>query len=179
MNELLKVDVNFNEAMFKTKVDNVFVKLHTAVMLGKLEQVKHFLSDGVYNKYKNTVNILDNNNQRQMYDELNVKSTDIMEINILSDRIEIKVKIISRYMDYIVEKSTGNYISGNNSSRVERINILTFAKKINAKELKLLRECPYCGASVDVNNNGRCNFCRKSFNLEDYDYILTNIETYY
>ena len=106
MEELLKIDTNFNEAMFKTKVDNIFVKLHTAVMLDKLEQVKHFLSDEVYNKYNNKIQELNNNNKIQMYDELNVKSTDIESINILPDKIEIKVRIISRYMDYILEKST-------------------------------------------------------------------------
>ena len=37
--------MEFNEAMFKTKVDNIFVKLLTAVMKGKLEEVDHFISD--------------------------------------------------------------------------------------------------------------------------------------
>lgn len=178
MDELLKIDTNFNEAMFKTKVDNVFVKLHTAVMLGKLEQVKHFLSDEVYNKYDNIIKELDSKNQRQMYDELNVKSTEIESINIFDDRIEIKVKIISRYMDYILEKSTGNYISGNNTSRVEKNNILTFTKKIDTKELKMSRKCPSCGANMDINNYGKCDYCGMIFNLENYDYILTDIVTY-
>lgn len=178
MNELLKIDTNFNEAMFKTKVDNIFVKLHTAVMLGKLEQVKHFLSDDVYNKYQNIINNLNNNNQRQMYDELNVKSTEIENINILEDKIEIKVKIISRYMDYILEKSTGNYLSGNNTSRIEKTNILTFTKKIETKELKMSRKCPSCGANMDLNNYGKCDYCGMVFNLENYDYILTDITTY-
>lgn len=178
MDELLKIDTNFNEAMFKTKVDNVFVKLHTAVMLGRLEQVKHFLSDEIYNKYENIINNLNNNNQRQMYDELNVKSTEIESINILEDKIEIKVKIISRYMDYILEKSTGNYLSGNNTSRVEKTNILTFTKKIETKELKMSRKCPSCGANMDLNNYGKCDYCGMIFNLENYDYILTDIVTY-
>ena len=178
MDELLKIDTNFNEAMFKTKVDNVFVKLHTAVMLGKLEQVKHFLSDEVYNKYDNIIKELDSKNQRQMYDELNVKSTEIESINIFDDRIEIKVKIISRYMDYILEKSTGNFISGNNTSRVEKNNILTFTKKIDTKELKMSRKCPSCGANMNINNYGKCDYCGMIFNLENYDYILTDIVTY-
>ena len=81
-------------------------------------------------------------------------------------------------MDYLLEKSTGNYLSGNNTSRVEKTNILTFAKNIETKELKMSRKCPHCGANMDINNNGKCDYCRKTFNLEDYDYILTNIETY-
>lgn len=178
MDELLKIDSNFNEAMFKTKVDNVFVKLHTAIMLDKLEQVKHFMSDEVYGKYSKILERLNSNNQRQMYDELNVKSTDIEDIKVLDDKIEIKVKIISRYMDYLLDKSTGNYLSGNNTSRVEKTNILTFTKKIDTKNLNLSRRCPNCGATMDINNYGKCDYCGSIFKLDDYDYILTNIETY-
>lgn len=178
MNELLKIDTNFNEAMFKTKVDNIFVKLHTSIMLDKLEQVKHFLSEEVYNTYDSYIKELNSKNIRQMYDELNVKSTQIESINILEDKIEIKVKIISRYMDYLIDKKTGNYISGNNTSRVEKTNILTFVKNRNTKELQMSRKCPSCGANMDINNNGKCSYCGSIFNLKEYDYILTNINTY-
>ena len=178
MDDLLKIDSNFNEAMFKTKVDNIFVKLHTAIMLGRLEQVKHFFNEEVYNKYDNIIKELDSKNQRQMYDELNVKSTDIERINIFDDKIEIKVRIVSRYMEYLLDKITGNYISGNNTSRVEKNNILTFTKKIVTKELKMSRKCPSCGANMDINNYGKCDYCGMIFNLENYDYILTDIVTY-
>ena len=43
----------FNEALFKTKIDNIFVKLFTAIMKGDLKKVDHFISDEVYNKYNN------------------------------------------------------------------------------------------------------------------------------
>ena len=176
MDELLKIDTNFNEAMFKTKVDNIFVKLHTAVMLGNIESVKHFLSDELYNDYNNKVIDLNNKNYRQMYDELNVKSTEIENVNIHPDKIEIKIKIVSRYMDYIIDKDNGNYISGNDKYRIEKNNVLTFTKKIDTKELKMSRKCPGCGSNMDINNYGKCNYCGRIFNLDDYDYILTSIE---
>ena len=37
----------FNEAMFKTKVDNIFVKLFTSIMKGNLDDVKHFINGSV------------------------------------------------------------------------------------------------------------------------------------
>ena len=47
---------DFNEAMFKTKVDNMFVKLLTAVMKGDLTEVDHFISDDGYHKYEDIIN---------------------------------------------------------------------------------------------------------------------------
>ena len=166
----------FNEAMFKTKVDNIFVKLFTAIMKGNLQEVDHFISDNVYNKYQEYINKLDSNDERQMYDELNVKHTDIISRDILEDKEVVKVRIISRYMDYIISKSTGDFIRGDNTRRIEKEYNLTFEKKLDTKDIKIVRKCPGCGASISVNTSGKCEYCGAIYNLEDYDYILVNID---
>ena len=79
LDELVKLDVGFNEASFKSYIDNVFVKLFTAVMLNEVPNVRHFLSDEVYSEYEK---ISADNEARgviQMYDELNVKSSNIIK----------------------------------------------------------------------------------------------------
>ena len=62
-----------------------------------------------------------------------------------------------------------------NSITLALNNILTFTKKRNTKELKISRKCPSCGANMDINNYGKCDYCGMIFNLENYDYILTEI----
>lgn len=166
---------DFNEAMFKTKVDNIFVKLYTCIMKGNLTDVKHFISEDLYNHYTNKINELTKSNKRQMYDEINVKNTSIINRSILEDKEVVDVQIISRYMDYIMDIDTGNIISGDDTRRIEKINILRFEKKINTKDFGLVRKCPGCGASINVNNTGKCEYCDTIFNLEDYDYILMSI----
>ncbi len=168
----------FNEAMFKTKVDNIFVKLFTSIMKGDLSDVDHFISDEVKNKYMTYINELKSKNERQMYDELNVKDTKILSRKELEDKEVIEVEIISRYMDYIIDIDTGETIKGDNTRRIEKRNILVFEKKNDTKDIKLVRKCPGCGASISVNTSGKCDYCGTIYNLEDYDYILTDIQTY-
>ena len=124
MDNLMTIDKTFNEALFITKVNNIFVKLHTAIILNDLESVKHFLNNDVYEKYKRILENLNLHNEQQMFDELNVKKTFIENIEILEDKINITVKIISRYMDYIIDKNTLEYIRGNNTRRIEKNNYL-------------------------------------------------------
>ena len=177
MNELLEVDKSFNEGMFITRVNNIFIMLHSAIMMDDLNRVRHFISYEMEKKYENILNELNKKNIRQMYDELNVKNTTIDKVEILDEKIVIRVTIISRYMDYFVNKDNGKFVSGNNSSRVEKINHLVFEKIKDAKDYKIVRKCPRCGASMDINRSGQCSFCRTIFDAENYDYILTNIET--
>lgn len=166
---------DFNEAMFKTKVDNIFVKLYTCIMKGNLTDVRHFISEELYNNYINKINELISHNKRQMYDEINVKNTMIINRKILEDKEIIDVEIVSRYMDYIIDINTGDLISGDDTRRIERRNILRFEKKLNTKDFGIVRKCPGCGASINVSNTGKCEYCDTIFNLDDYDYILVSI----
>lgn len=166
---------DFNEAMFKTKVDNIFVKLYTCIMKGDLTDVRHFISEELYKNYINKINELISHNKRQMYDEINVKNTMIINRKILEDKEIIDVEIVSRYMDYIIDINTGDLISGDDTRRIERRNILRFEKKLNTKDFGIVRKCPGCGASINVNNTGKCEYCDTIFNLDDYDYILVSI----
>lgn len=168
----------FNEAMFKTKVDNIFVKLFTSIMKGDLSDVDHFVSDEVKNKYMIYINELKSRNERQMYDELNVKNTKILSRKELEDKEVVEVEIISRYMDYIIDIDTGETIKGDDTRRIEKRNILVFEKKNDTKDIKLVRKCPGCGASISVNTSGKCEYCGTIYNLEDYDYILTDIQIF-
>ena len=102
----------FNEAKFKTKVNNIFVKLFTGVMKGNLEEVKLFLSADVLEKYQNVIDEHNSSNERQMYDELNVKDTFISNLSLSGDIInEEKTYVIAELefgakhsKDYILNK---------------------------------------------------------------------------
>ena len=176
MNEILKYDPDFSESKFKTYVDNVFIQLHLAVVTKEIDNVKHFLSEEVYNTYKQKIDNLTKNHQIQMYDEINVAQTEILNYEITNTEMIIKVYILSRYLDYLMDEDA-NYISGDTDVRSERANYLTFIKKINHKESASVRKCPGCGASIDVNANGKCAYCGTIYNLEDKDWVLAHIET--
>ena len=177
LDELVKLDAGFNEASFKSYIDNVFVKLFTAVMLNEVPNVRHFLSDEVYSEYEK---ISADNSARgviQMYDELNVKSSNITGVSITDDEFRIEVLLVSRYMDYLLDSDSGDVISGNNTSRIEVRYKLIFTKKRQFLQQGVVRKCPGCGASIDVNASGKCAYCGTIYNLDDKDWVLTSIET--
>ena len=178
LEKLIKLDPTFTESGFKTKVNNIFVMLHTSLMTDNLKRVDHFISDNVYKEFNNRLQALNNNGQRQMYDELNIKSTNIEKVEITDDKYIVTVKIISKYLDYLVDKISGKYISGNNQNRVEKTNILIFEKLRNSEVQDRVRFCPNCGNSMDINKSGFCEYCHSIYNQEKYDWVLTSIETY-
>ena len=175
MDELLRLDPTFSLPNFITKVDNIYVMLCTSVMTNNLKRVSHFLSDEVYKKYEDKINELNKKNVIQMYDELNVKSTEVIDVKITEEEYIITVRLVSRYMDYLINKDTREFVRGNNSRRIEVENTLVFTKKVGAKKLSAARSCPSCGANMDLNKTGVCPFCGNVFEQDDHDFILTDI----
>lgn len=165
-------DKSYNEANFLSYVDNLFVQVNLAYMKKNLSSIDHFVSDNIYNYLNSKLEQLGEN--REFFDELNVKSTEIIDRKIDNENIIIKVRLISRSVNYIVD-SNNNVISGNNKSRIEQVNILTFMKKIGTSS-GVVRTCPNCGASIDVNKDGKCPFCKSIYDLENHDFVLINWE---
>ena len=78
-------------------------------------------------------------------------------------------------MDYLMDED-GNFISGNNTSRIQKDNYLTFEKLIEGKTLGNVRKCPGCGATLDINRSGKCEYCGSIFDLDKKGWILVNLE---
>ena len=97
INDFLQIDPSFNSSMFLSKVNNIFVKLLTSVMLDNIISIDHFVSDEVYGHYKTIIDQLREKKQRQMYDELNVKQSYIQSIDKVDDRYVISVYLEARY----------------------------------------------------------------------------------
>ena len=173
---IIKEDNTFNEAMFKSYVDNIFVKIYSAIMFDELDTIKHFITEEIYQDLMKKLNELNEKNLRQMYDELNVRFTRIVDRQVIDNKEVVTVELTSRYMDYIIDMNTGDLISGNDTYRIEKVNTLVFEKSLDAKEIDIVRMCPGCGNSMSVNTSGVCDYCGAVFNQEDYDYVLTSIK---
>ena len=162
-----------SNAELESKFSNIFIMLLIGIQSNDLSDVKHFLSDDVYNKYAEVCNRHRNNNEMQLYDEMNVKE---IRINLVDDgNYDVaNVHIVSRYMDYIIDLNTGKKKSGVDDHRVEIDHDLVF-KKIKGVSKGEVVKCPGCGANLDVNHSGKCEYCGSIYSAETYDFVLTSI----
>ena len=172
--DISKYDDTLDNAMFLTKVDNIFVLLYSSIMDRNMNRVKHRITDEIFDKYDKVVKELIDNKQIQMFGELNVKTSEIVDIDDNNGDLIVTVKLITRYLNYITDENH-NYISGDKDTREEHELLLKFRKLKDAEKLKASRHCPTCGSLMDISNNGQCSYCGSIFNTEDYDYILIDI----
>lgn len=174
--EFAKIDNTFTEGMFISKVNNIFIKLFTAIMLDELKEIDHFVGDEVYRFAQETVDKHTSAGTKQMYDELNVKSSKIEKIEVQQDVYKIYVYLEARSFSYVIDSKKGKIVSGNDYMRVQDNYRLTLEKKKDAINQGIAKECFNCGASMDVNDSGICDYCGSVYNQELCDWVLTKIE---
>jgi hypothetical protein len=162
-----------SNAELESKFSNMFIMLLLGIQSNDLDDVKHYLSEDVYNKYLAVCQRHIANNEMQLYDEMNVKQISI-NLSDEGDYDVAYVHIVSRYMDYIIDLDTGNKKSGINDHRIELDHDLVFKKKKDAVKGAVVK-CPGCGANLDVNHSGKCEYCGAIYSAESYDFILTSI----
>ena len=158
------------------KFSNIYIMLLYAFMTNDLEKARHYLSDDMYLKYKSKIDEYIKNNETRMFDEANVANISIESKEIVDNFEIVKVKLISRYMDYVIDSNTKKYKYGVNDHRIEKTNILTFKKNKNYNLDKKIYTCLNCGANIDINFNGVCPYCGKSTDLKYKDYILVDLK---
>lgn len=176
LENLLKQDTEYSESKFKSKVENTFVQIKLSMVTGRTEKIRHFVNDETYGKIIQKVNTDIQNNRIQMYDELNVADIQIVNIRELEDYFEINVRVHSKALEYYINRETKKFINGDTNDRTERYVNMTYRKRKDAKIFKVSRKCPNCGANIDVNASGFCVYCRSTFDLEKYDWIITYMD---
>ena len=131
--KIVEEDKDFTEAKFRAKADNMYIQIFTAIMKQDLMRVKHFLSEELYARFEEKVRNLQEKNLMQVYGELNVSDTNITNITEDDEEFKIEVNLLTKYLDYQINKDTKKMVSGNCDVRVEKYVNLIFTKTKKAK----------------------------------------------
>ena len=161
----------------KSKFSNVFIQLLYSIMTNDLSRIKHFLTDDMINKYQSVIDTNVNNKETVLFDELNVKNVSITSKEKKDGYEYVYVDLISRYMHYYLDEN-GNFKRGNNKRRDEIDHKLIFRKRLDATSNTVVK-CPGCGADIDSNFSGKCEYCGMTYSAEPYDYQLVSITNFY
>jgi len=125
MIDLCEYNETVPHSEFKAKVDSLFMMLYISIMTDNLKRISHLVDETLLNKYQDFLDELNSRNERQMYDLLNVESTEVQHTSIKNNKTVLDIKLVVNYMDYVVDKTTKEIIRGNNTSRIEKTIILT------------------------------------------------------
>ena len=108
-----------------------------------------------------------------------VGSTEIVKIAQDKDFDTVTVKIRASMIDYKVDEKSGNMVSGAKEQSPPFTEFWTFLRKAGTKtrDVPTVKEkkCPNCGAPLEINESGKCKFCKANVVSGDFDWVLSKI----
>ncbi|PLX12216.1 MAG: hypothetical protein C0594_02705 [Marinilabiliales bacterium] len=167
---------DFNETEFKKNVEDSFIAIQNAWQDKDMGKVRHFISDGMYQRLNTQFKMMDILKQKNTIDKLNVKNVYIDKIESDGQFDIIHVAIHASIVDKFISEKYSKLNSGGSEEFVE---YWSYMKKrgVEAKDLFHTNNCPNCGGELPkkANDVSKCEFCGTVMNSPEYGWILAEI----
>ena len=171
INKIKEILPNFNETEFLQNGYNMFLDIEDAWMNFDMEKVHNIMTDEMFNMYESQLSSMEVKGEQNIMKDFKLKSSAITDAIKQNDNIEVKTQYIIEFYDYIIEKSSGKVLRGTSSRKIRMHYEFTFimSNDENAK----IDTCPNCGAHVDVNSAGTCEYCGSKIVGKNTNWVIS------
>lgn len=156
INKLKELFPDFDEKQFLQNGYNIFLDVENAWMNFELEKVHNEITDEMYNMYESQISSMEIKGEQNIMSDFVLKDSAISAFRKENDNIEVTAKYIIEFYDYIIEKESGKVLRGNKNRKLRMHYDFTFIVSDSGEKVE---NCPNCGAPVDVNSSGTCEYC--------------------
>ena len=153
-----KIIPNFNIEEFNFKAYQIFYDTQLAWMNFDYDKLKNLVTDELYNSYVMDLDVLKVKNQKNTMKGFELVESYIFDLKEENGMYIAKVYLNVKFYDYIENINTGMILRGTNNRKLNNIYVLTLIK--TKKEASNINICPRCGAPVEGNSIGICEYCK-------------------
>jgi len=173
-------DPAFNIETFKASVERCFFVVEQGWTDQKPEMTRRVMADGIWQQHKVQIEQYQRNGTRNVLDGLAVGKVTVRSASSDSQYDTVTARILATCADYDVEVASGKVVRGNKHEMTPFQEDWVFQRSSKATTRAgggtLEDKCPNCGAPLDVDLAGVCQYCRASIMGGDFDWVLTRID---
>ena len=171
-------DPAFNEAAFLASAERAFFLVQKAWTEQKPELSRQVMADGVWQQHKSQIEGQEAAGTRNLLDGLAVGSADFLSAGSDQSYDTVTVRFLAASADYDVNPS-GKVVRGDRQIR-QWTEDWIFQRSSSATTRTgggtLDSKCPNCGAPLDLDLGGVCQYCHAPVMSGRYDWVLSRIE---
>ena len=170
INEIKKYIPNFDTSQFLSNGYNIFVRIEEAWMNFDLEKVRDCITDEMFNMYESQLASMEMKGEQNImkgFNKINYCITDALKENNI---LEIKAKYYVSFYDYIINRKTKKVIRGNSNTKIKMVYEFTFIKDIENDKID---KCPNCGAPININSAGICEYCNSKLVDDSKNWVMS------
>ena len=172
LEKILEVDSNFSKTEFKIYVKNIFLIIQEAFSERNISKLRAFEADDLFNQHKLYINGLISNEEIDNRKNINIKGIVLKDFKIDQGKHILTIALTAG-----MKRTVGNSdftCDGN----IPYILVFARSNNVKTKTNKKLSttNCCNCGAVIDVDDSGVCNYCGTSLVSGEEDWVLIDIK---
>ena len=172
-----RANPGFNWREFETKVRLIFNELQAAWSTLEWERARPHETDNIFQMHLYWIEAYKRQNLRNILDQCRINRVQFVKIKEDAFYHSITARIWAEGYDYTVDQA-GNVVSGSKSNLRRWSEYWTFIRhrKAQGRHARTSLACPNCGAPLNVNAAGVCQFCGGKVTSGEFDWVLSKIE---
>lgn len=174
-NKIKKLIPNFSKQEFLKQGFNIYYDIQMAWMDFKLEDIKDKVTDEIYTMYESQLATLEVKGEQNIMKDIQLKQSCLKDVTNQNGTITIKTNYVIEMYDYIADVNTKKLIRGKDKKKIRILYEMSFRKALSEDEK--VTHCPNCGAKVEMNSTGTCEYCGSKLVSENTKWVLTEKKT--
>ena len=170
INKIKEMLPSFDESKFLQDGYNIYLDVQKAWMNFELDKVHNKITDELFNQYESQLSSMEIKGEQNVMNGFVLKDKAIRNCVVQNDNLEVTTRYIVEFYDYIINKESGSVLRGTKSRKVRMTYDITFVMKANEEKIK---NCPNCGAPVEVNSSGVCPYCNSKIVGENTEWVMS------
>lgn len=182
LSKLKEADPQFSEAAMLSKAENLFTTMQLAWCEQDYEPVRPFLSNALYEQQAKQLEAKKDRDEKNISSEIAVLQSKLESYSTDGHTEYLNVWLRVKMKDYVVRISDPSVIISGTPDRMYYLDFRwTFTRSAGAitdAETDAVKtgECPCCGANINMNQSGRCEYCGSVISTTEYDWVLSKID---
>ena len=168
--DLLDLNIFPEEKKLEIEAFNLYKQIQFSWMNFDEETLRKCTTDEMYNMYLMQLDTLKVKNQKNIMYDIKYLGSNIKERYEENGQETIVMNMQVSCYDFIIDTRTNKVVRGNSSKLNTYSYEITF---VRTKENKNIDICPQCGAPVDGNNSGVCEYCRSTLINNNYTLVMS------
>ena len=164
---------NFDIKEFNHEAYKIFYDVQIAWMNFDYDKLRELLTDELYNSYIMQLENLKLKNSQNVMNGFELVEMKLISLKEQNEYYIAKIVLEVKFCDCVKSTVNNRVLRGNAIVKVDNTYILTFVK---SKEDQKEEICPCCGAPVEGNVSGVCEYCKSKLVNKTHDWVMSKKE---
>ncbi|MDD3242111.1 MAG: TIM44-like domain-containing protein [Eubacteriales bacterium] len=176
---LREADPNFSAEAQQERVGNMYVQMQNAWQEKQWEPIRMLMTDTLFNQFNRQLNELIRLKQTNHVERIAVLESRIVGYNQDDTNDVLRILLKTRIVDYYTDDSTGKVLRGDPNKELFMTYEWTLIRRKGVKTQgtaqRSYQHCPACGAPMNINQSGKCEYCGGIVSSGEYDWVISAI----